>query len=383
MKILYCGAIDLQSEKGDTLHFVHLAQALAARGHALTMLAFGKPGLPPPAPVTLLPIRPVKLRKIGILLTDLRFLAAIGRISRSARFDLLYQRGVPWANQWARLNRLPAVSEVNGIQVDELAAAGMRPASLLLHRQRERLIVRGAQRVVCVTEGIRTQLVQRYGVEDQRCVVIANAANTERFQPLPKAECRQALGLKEEHFHIGFVGEFQPWIDFDALLGALQTLCGKGLPLVCTLVGAGLRYDEMTQKVQSLGLGNAVHLVGWQAHRAIPRWIGAWDVCVAPFTAERNRTIGLSPLKIYEYMACERPVVASDLPGITETFQKAQANLLYPIGDSQALARQLTTLYANPSLCAEMGRRGRAYVLRYHSWASVAEQTEAILQGLL
>jgi glycosyltransferase involved in cell wall biosynthesis len=383
MNILYCGAIDLQSEKGDTLHFVHLAQALAVRGHRLTMLAFGEPGLRPPAAVTLFAIRPIRLRKIGVLFTDIRFLAAMVRVSRGVRFDVLYQRGVPWANQWARLNRLPAVSEVNGIQVDELAAAGMRASSLHFYRQRERLIVRGAQRVICVTAGIRTQLVQRYRVESQRCVVIANAANTERFQPLSKAECRQALGLQEGCFHVGFVGEFQPWIDFEALLRALQTLRGQGLPVVCTLVGAGLRYEEVVQKVQRLGLSDAVHLVGWQAHTAVPRWIGAWDVCIAPFTAGRNQAIGLSPLKIYEYMACERPVVASDLPGITETFQQAQANLLYPIGDSQALARQLATLYTDPALGQEMGRRSRAYVLRHHSWANVAEQTEVILQRLV
>lgn len=383
MNILYAGTVDLDRAKGDAVHFTHLAQALHARGHALTVVAYGssRPTGFPNVPFT--PVPRTFLPKIGTFVNDFRLLNALTRVARSTRFDLIYHRGVPLANIWAHLRGIPAVTEVNGIQADELKAVGMSRLGLRWYRRRERKIVGGADRVICVTSGIREQLVAHYGVPRKRCVVIGNAADIQLFMPRLKDTCRRRVGLPLLPFHIGFVGTFQPWVDFDVLLRAVQMVIDQDLPLHCTLVGDGPLYSEVVQKGASAGLADYMTLPGRVSHQDVPYWIGAFDVCVAPFVVVRNKQIGLSPLKIFEYLACGRPVVATNLPGIAKTLMDSGAGLLYPPGDARRLADQLVALYRSPEKVESLGLRGRSYVVAHHSWTRVAEETERVMLGVM
>jgi glycosyltransferase involved in cell wall biosynthesis len=132
-----------------------------------------------------------------------------------------------------------------------------------------------------------------------------------------------------------------------------------------------------------MNLSSFINLPGRVSHFEVPYWIGAFDVCVAPFFIGRNLKIGLSPLKLYEYLACARPVVATELPGITEAVLSSGAGLLYPPGDAVQLAQRFLYLHQFPERARELGLDGRQYVIEYHSWASVAKKTEQILFDLM
>ena len=148
-------------------------------------------------------------------------------------------------------------------------------------------------------------------------------------------------------------------------------------------MGDGLIFAHIKQLVQQYNLEKYVQLVGRVPHFEIPDWIGAFDVCIAPFSRERNEEIGLSPLKLYEYMACARPVVATALPGITETIEASQCGLVYPVGDTDTLQEHLHTLYKHADLRISMGERGRDYAVKHHSWDSVAKRTEQLMLHLV
>jgi glycosyltransferase involved in cell wall biosynthesis len=379
MKILYAGTAKLGVDEGGTIHFLHLARALQARGHQLTIVARGARSLPHLAGLDIHPVPQVAVPRIGLLLDDISFWIAIGRLGLARRFDLVYHRGVPAANQWARYLGIPSIVEVNGIQVDELRARGMPESLLRLRRIRELSIVRGATRVICVTEGIRDQLESRYQVPRERCTVVPNATDTEMFEPRNKIQCQQQVGLQPGIYHIGFVGSFQPWLDFESLFTAAKALTSWDVPIQLTLVGDGHAFGQAKQQVEAQGLSKVVRLAGRVPHEVVPCWIGAFDVCVAPFTRSRNERIGLSPLKLFEYLACARPVVATALPGVTETLKASQSGLTYEAGNGRELAEHLHVLYRESGLREVMGARGREYVVREHSWHRVAERTEAIM----
>ena len=386
MKILYAGAIDLDVNKGDTVHFLHLARALQSRGHEVVVVAHGRPvcGSADGLKVYSVPKASTSRAILNRFLDDGSLLLTLVRLTLSIPFDVLYQRGIPLINSWSRLlRRLPSIVEVNGIYADELSMRGVRGWKLQLYRHREMQIIKNAHRLICITGGIRDQLASRYTVPYDQCIVLSNAADTEVFRPLSKTKCRQQVGLASERYHIGFVGTLQPWIDFDSLLEAIQTLCRRPVPLYCTLVGDGVRKQELQQQIENRQLTNCVQLVGRVPHDVVPYWVGAFDVCVAPFTRARNELIGLSPLKLFEYMACGRPVVATALPGIIEPVETAQAGLLYGVEDANMLADRLLTLYRDVGLREAMGARGREYAVKHHSWDSVAERTEAIAFDLL
>ncbi len=341
MRILYAGVVDLDGDRADTIHFVSLARALNERGHELVILAHGRQRPAELAGLTVHMIAKHSLPFVSRLWNDARLLSSLARLSRRSSFDVLYHRGVPWANRWARLVSLPALVEVNGIHADELQARGARGMRLRLFALRELLTIQGATQVICVTDGLCTQVVQRYGVQPDRCVVIENGTNTDRFQPRPQQACQAQLGLSSKVFHIGFVGAFQPWIDFDTVLRATKRLLEQGSEVELTLIGDGPLHADV---------------------------------------ARRGRELGL---KLFEYMACGRPVVASALPGESDIILASQAGLLYNPEDAVSLAAHLGALIHDPMLRKQMGDQGRAHVLQHHSWDRVAAQTETAMKAAL
>ena len=383
MKILYTSVVNIGTEKGSSVHFLNLAHALQSRGQEVVVVALGRPAHGSANGLKVHSVPKIKTPKATTLLSDLLLGLTIVRLTISTRFDVLYHRDVPLANRWARTLGIPSIVEVNGIYVDELRAAGMNELGLRLYRYREMQVVRGARRIICVTAGIRDQLVSHYGVHHDQCVVVPNATDTELFRPQPKLECQQQVGLKPEDYNIGFVGAFKPWIDFERLLTATKCLHDQNIPARFTLVGDGLKYEEVKQQIKQCGLTESIQLIGRVPHKMIPRWIGAFDVCVAPSAGTYVRRIGKSSMKLFEYMACARPVVATALPSIIETIETAQAGLLYDIGDTNMLTQHLLSLYHDVSLREAMGVRGREYVVKHHSWDRVAERIEAVMLELL
>ena len=233
-----------------------------------------------------------------------------------------------------------------------------------------------------MTRGIRSRLAQVYGVEAEKCRIVQNATDVEHFKPLAKGICQNLVGLGRKQFHVGFIGSFQPWVDFGTLLDAIRLLHSKDFPVHLTLVGNGLTQQDVRQNIEKRGMASAVQLVGRVPHREVATWIGAFDVCVEPSGDDYVQEIGKSSMKLFEYMAGGRPIVATALPGIEQTIKAAQCGLTYEPGDHRALANHLTRLSENPEDRRRMGMRGRAYAVDHHSWSSVARRVEAIMDEL-
>lgn len=379
MKLLYVGVVELDSERADKIHFVSLARALHALGHELVIVAHGR-SVPPALAgmeVHLLP----RTSQAGSARPwyDLRLLATLTRLRGRADFTALYQRGLPLANHWARLAGLPSVVEINGIHTDELAARGIHGPRLAAFALRERAVIAGATRTICVTDGLRRQMIERFGVQPDHCTVIQNGVDTALFAPRPRAECLAQTGLATDAFNVGFVGAFQAWIDFTTLLTAAESLRAQDVPIRLTLVGDGPAHAAVAGQIAERGLTEMVRLTGRVPHSAVPVWMNAFDVCLAPSSGAYIETIGKSSMKLFEYMACARPVVLAALPGESDLVLDAQAGLVYPPGDAAALAAQLLTLYQFPARRAEAGARARLFVVQQHSWHRVAEQTAQVL----
>jgi len=117
-----------------------------------------------------------------------------------------------------------------------------------------------------------------------------------------------------------------------------------------------------------------VRFVGPVVYEEVPRHIAAADVCTAPMTRERLRS-GSSAIKVYEYLACGRPVVASRIPGL-EFLESEDLGKLVPPEDAHALAAALEGVLSDAAWRRAAGERGRAFVLEHASWAAVAARVE-------
>jgi glycosyltransferase involved in cell wall biosynthesis len=136
-------------------------------------------------------------------------------------------------------------------------------------------------------------------------------------------------------------------------------------------VGDGEATEELKQQAKKMGLDGSITWVGRVPYREVPTWIGAMSVCVAPFRGDRGET---SPVKLFDYLACHRPVVASAIPSVVSTFARDSGVQLIQPDHPRLLADAILTLLNNPGLCAVLGRQGRRFVEEAFSWPAIIEQ---------
>ena len=112
-------------------------------------------------------------------------------------------------------------------------------------------------------------------------------------------------------------------------------------------------------------------------YQTVPLYINASDVCATPFVKARGERSGVSPLKLCEYLACQKPVVASKLGGLAMLAQNSAGVLVEP-EDPEALAKAIIGLFQDPELRKQMGENGRKYVVKNRSWESVARRVAEV-----
>lgn len=219
------------------------------------------------------------------------------------------------------------------------------------------------------------------GTLPSKFLIAHDGIRRERFAQMPsQAEARAALGWPPDGFIMGYVGRLQTLAadkGVGTLVKALQQVEGAAL----AIVGGP---DEMAEALRrhwlALGLP-AEHFLyaGQVAPEQVPLCLSAFDVCAMPHPYTRQFANYTSPLKLFEYMASGRPIVASDLPGWADVIQHEETALLVPAGDATALAAALTRLRADPELRQRLAQTAYQHVMAHYTWEARAR---AILEHL-
>jgi glycosyltransferase involved in cell wall biosynthesis len=149
------------------------------------------------------------------------------------------------------------------------------------------------------------------------------------------------------------------------------------------LVGDGEQEPLLRQKVREYKLEQEIKFTGRVTYEQVVYYINACDIAIAPFTKERNSIIGVSPLKVYEYLACGRPVIASRLDGIKEVIEEGKCGYLFEPGDAEELAKRIIQSYQERDALQEMGLRGRRLVENKYSWRMTAKRIVKVLNEII
>ncbi len=220
--------------------------------------------------------------------------------------------------------------------------------------------------VVAITNGLRERLLA-VGIQDKRVLVAPDGVDLSRYQNLTREGSRLRLGLDVNETLAVYTGHLYTWKGADVFARAVARVEGmRGL-----LVG-GTEGD--TQRMRRLVADNGwrnVEVVGYVSPDQIPYYQTAADILVLPNSAKTEISSAYtSPLKLFEYMAAERPIIASDLPSLREVLNEGNAILVSP-DDADALAAALHRLQADPALGRRLAQRARQDV-EAHSWAARA-----------
>lgn len=238
-----------------------------------------------------------------------------------------------------------------------------------------------SDRIIAVTPGIKSNLEKIYSIPGEKIVVVSNGANTSLFKPLDQKDCRKELNLDPNIFYVCFVGNLAPWQGLEYLVKAAPSILSRFPKCRFLIVGDGVMKKELLKLSRELGVEDRFIFTGVVAYNRVPIYINASDVCTAPFILARNAKIGLSPLKLYEYMACGKPVVASNISGVSDALEASRGGVPVLPENPGALSEAVIKLLENPDLRSKLGSKGLSYVTENYSWYSVAKQVDWVCKS--
>lgn len=215
-------------------------------------------------------------------------------------------------------------------------------------------------RVVVLSEWSRNRLGSIGGVDPARVLVFPSGTDTELFCPRNAQDARRELGLDPSGHYVGFIGSFLAYQGVDTLIEAAAPILEKVPGTRFLLVGDGPMKTLWQEEVEKVGLQDAFIFTGHIPYREVPLYLGAMDVCIAPHFADTNQA---SPVKLFDYMASGRAIVASDIDVVREILAECDCAILTKPQQPAAFADAVTTLLENEKIRKEMGNCGRLYAV--------------------
>ena len=389
MTILYLADIRFPLERANGVHSMETCAALAGRGHTVQLLVRPDTTSPPRDPLAYYGVTPTTRIRIerapAFGPTPLRRSAYLGRMSmrllQRGRWDVVYTPELILASAALRLPaplRPPVVYESHNFRpafaanlpdlVTGLPAAGR----LKLRRlwRRERRVWRGADGYVATTQALASELANRFG-HRARVLTAPNGVRLDparRYAPRSRAESPPV---------VAYAGHFYPYNGAHLLIEALALLPGvRGL-----IIGGHPRDAADGERLRALtsarGLTERVTFTGLvPPDQVLPRLREA-DVLVQPLI-DAPYTRYASAMKLFDYMAAGRPIVAFDLASTREVVADGRTARLVEPGSVEALAAGVRDVLADPALADRLAHAAFEEVANY-TWAHRAARIERLL----
>lgn len=380
MRILYHHRT--RSRDGQSVHIEELISAFRAMGHDVLVVAppateaasFGDDGGPVARIKQLLP------KSIYELLELAYSLIAFARLFRAARDfqpDILYERyNLFLLAGWLlrRLTGLPMLLEINSPLAEERERFGGLgwPA---LARASERLVWRGADACLPVT-GVLAEMIGAAGVARSRLHVIPNGVGHEYLHPRADGLDVRRRHRLESSTVLGFTGFVREWHGLDRVIDLLARRSDPSLAFL--VVGDGPAVPALKAQAKRLGLGQQVVFTGLVGRADVPAHVAAFDIALQP------HVVGYaSPLKLFEYMALARPIIAPATPNIKEILSHERDSLLFDIGRAHTFSDAIERLLGDRALCQRLGAGARETLERRNlTWAGNADTVTRIAMEL-
>lgn len=381
MKIALIAPTAMPARRANTIQVAKMAQALVSLGHEVRLAA---PGIAPAGgfaweawqrhyglrqqfPVEWLPSRTV-LRRYDYAWRALRW-------SRVWGAELVYTR-LPQAAALGSLWGLPLTFEVHDLP----ASTGARLMLRLF------LTGKGARRLVVITRRLADDLAKGFTLPQRPgfLLVAPDGVDLERYLDLPapavaRQRLRQAGLALQERFTAGYTGHLYPGRGIELLLQIAASM-----PQVTFLLVGGepQEVDRRSADARQRGLTNVL-FTGFVPNADLPLYQAACDALLMPYQRQVAASSGgdiapyLSPMKVFEYLACGRPILCSDLPVLGEVLNPGNAILLSP-DEPEAWQAALQLIIRDPERGASLGRAARATAPRY-TWEARAAALVASL----
>ena len=301
-------------------------------------------------------------------------------VARKEDIEVVYTRNYQAGELGIWLKRIlgtKLIYEVNGLFYEEyLMLHGLKNKRKAKRISKNDLkVATNADAIIAVANEIKENYIKR-GIIKDKIHVIENGVNEERFKLIPKVKnniCSQ-FNIPNDSNIILFVGHFYAWQGIDVLIRSMKYVVSSIPNAKLLIVGSGEENEKLKLLVKENNLEESVIFTGPQKYEVIPEIISSSDVCVSLLTPSK-----FGALKMWEYLACSKPVVATRMRAY-EFIEKEHCGTLVKYGDETETANAITSIITNKKMAENMGNNGRQFVLKDHTWKIVAEKTSKVFE---
>jgi len=259
----------------------------------------------------------------------------------------------------SRKTNTPIVLEVNEVAgFDRVRSQQM----VKLSKMFERYIFSHADVIITVSEFLKNQIVQRGGKKES-ILIVPNGIDVNLFN---KQESPDSLKHKfgvSDSIIIGFVGYLVHWHRLDMLMDVYARIRAKFPKTKLFVVGDGVLRNDLEAKAKTLGIESDFIITGRVDHSEIPDYINIFDVAVIPNSNEYR-----SPIKMFEYMAMGKAIVAPDQPPIEDVLHDGVEGAVFQNGSADSLYSKLELLLEDKELRSNVGKKAQELVFSQYTW---------------
>lgn len=253
------------------------------------------------------------------------------------------------------------------------------PLLSAITRRLEKRVYAGADLVLTISHRL-SEYVIRMGASEGNVRLLPLGVDTELFRPgVDSTGLRRRWDLGDGPV-IVFIGTLYDFSGLDVVIGRMPGLIKRYPGVRLLIVGDGPQRPGLERIAAESGVTGEVIITGFQPYETMPQYINLASVCINPFLVT-GTTRDIFPTKIVQYMACERPVVATRLPGLEATITGEEQGMVYAGPEDTAAA--VAEILDDDERRLRLGRAALRYVNRTHSYEAVVEQLEAELRGVV
>lgn len=227
----------------------------------------------------------------------------------------------------------------------------------------DKFIFNRAEGIVVVSSVLKYSLIKDFKVTEEKILVLPNAVDTDFFDPsMHNDAIKRAYGFESKQV-VGFVGGFYPWHGLDLLIDAAREVI-KVLPdTKFFLVGDGPDKKSLEDRVSQSHLKNSVIFTGSVPYAKVAEHIAAFDIGVMPDSNDYG-----SPIKIFEYMAMGKPVLAPRIGPIEEVIDDGKDGLLFTRHSKEGLSQAIVRILTDRRLYNAIAVNSQKEVIAEHTW---------------
>lgn len=267
---------------------------------------------------------------------------------------------------WAKRHNVPIVLEVNdSCQVQRVRALSFKKLAAKI----EAWTFKNATGLVFISTRFKQVAEQAYG-EIANSVVSPNAADLDKFVIDESSGCalRSKLGIADK-IVLGYVGAFVHWHGIDWFVDLVCHRLKQTPELVLLLVGDGVAFEGIKNKVIEAGVESQVILPGKVPHHQVSSYLSAMDLGILPDSNDYG-----SPMKLFEFMAMGKGMIAPDFSPIAEVVRDNVTSWLFPAGDKQACIDKVFAIVNDREAHKAVSINARAYIESERQWQHNAAQ---------